>query len=181
MGRIVSTVIVSLDGITESPGDWGMRFFDADAQRDSLKRLLNSEAMLMGRQTYEALSAVWPTRSGPFADRINSIKKYVVSSRLAGSSWTHSELLTGDVVETIGMLKTSAVADLTIFGFGQLARTLFQANLVDELRMAISPVFVGQGDGLHTLAKRRDMRLVSSETLPTGVVVLTYRPPAVDA
>jgi dihydrofolate reductase len=181
MGRIVATVMTSLDGVTESPGDWGMRYFDEDAQRDSLKRLMISDAMLMGRLTYEALVAAWSQRQGPFADRINSIKKHVFSSTMQDASWANSSVVGGDVVEEARRLKSGSSGDLTIFGFGQLARALFEADLLDELRMAINPVLVGRGDGFASQRGRRDMKLVSSETLPTGIVVLTYRPSAPSA
>jgi dihydrofolate reductase len=176
MGRIVATVMTSLDGVTESPGDWGMRYFDEDAQRDSLKRLLISDAMLMGRLTYEALGAAWSQRHGPFADRINSIRKHVFSSTMQAASWTSSSIVAGDVVGEARKLKSASNGDLTIFGFGRLARALFDADLLDELRMAVHPILVGRGDGFASQRSRRDMKLVSSETLPTGVVVLTYRP-----
>ncbi len=176
MGRIVATVMTALDGVTESPGDWGMRYFDEDAQRDSLKRLMISDAMLMGRLTYEALSAAWSQRQGPFADRINAIRKHVFSSTMQDAHWANASVLGGDVVDGARALKSAAIGDLTIFGFGQLARALFEADLLDELRMAVNPVLVGRGDGFASQRSRRDMKLVSSETLPTGVVVLTYRP-----
>jgi dihydrofolate reductase len=178
MGRIVATVMTSLDGVTESPGDWGMRYFDQDAQRDSLKRLMISDAMLMGRLTYEALGAAWSQRQGAFADRINSIRKYVFSSTMQVAPWANSLVVAGDVVEETRQLKSTSSGDLTIFGFGKLPRALFEAALLDELRVAINPVLVGRGDGFASQRSRRDMMLVSSETLPTGVVVLTYRPSA---
>jgi dihydrofolate reductase len=178
MGRIVATVMTSLDGVTESPGDWGMRYFDEDAQRDSLKRLMISDAMLMGRLTYEALGAAWSQRHGAFADRINSIRKYVFSSTMQVAPWANSLVVAGDVVEETRKLKSTSSGDLTIFGFGKLPRALFAADLLDELRMAINPVLVGRGDGFASQRSRRDLKLVSSETLPTGVVVLTYRPSA---
>jgi dihydrofolate reductase len=176
MGRIVATVMTSLDGVTESPGDWGMRYFDEDAQRDSLKRLMISDAMLMGRLTYEALGTAWSQRQGPFADRINSIKKHVFSSTMQDAPWANSSVVGGNVVDEARRLKLASSGDLTIFGFGQLVRALFEADLLDELRMAVNPVLVGRGDGFASQRSRRDMKLVSSETLPTGVVVLTYRP-----
>jgi dihydrofolate reductase len=178
MGRIVATVMTSLDGVTESPGDWGMRYFDEDAQRDSLKRLMISDAMLMGRLTYEALGTAWSQRQGPFADRINSIRKYVFSSTMRVAPWANSLVVAGDVVEETRKLKSTSSGDLTIFGFGKLPRALFAADLLDELRMAINPVLVGRGDGFASQQSRRDLKLVSSETLPTGVAVLTYRPSA---
>ena len=178
MGRIVATVMTSIDGVTESPGDWGMRYFDEDAQRDSLKRLMISDAMLMGRLTYEALRAAWSQRQGPFADRINVIPKHVFSSTMQDAPWANASIVRGDVVQEAKTLKSKARGDLTIFGFGQLARALLAAGLLDELRIAINPVLVGNGDGLGSQRLRRDMRLVSSEALPTGVVVVTYRPAA---
>jgi dihydrofolate reductase len=135
-----------------------------------------SDAMLMGRLTYQALGAAWSQRQGPFADRINAIKKYVLSSTLASTEWANATVMNGDVVENVRQLRAAAHGDLTIFGFGQLARALLVADLLDELRMAVNPVLVGRGDGFASQRSRRDMKLVSSETLPTGVVVLTYRP-----
>lgn len=105
MGRVVVTVMTSLDSVTESPGDWGMRYFDEDAQRDSLKRLMISDAMLMGRLTYQELGAAWSQRKGPFADRINAIKKYVFSSTLASTEWANATVMNGDVVENVRQLR----------------------------------------------------------------------------
>jgi dihydrofolate reductase len=178
MGRIVATVMTSIDGVTESPGEWGMRTFDEDAQRDSIKRLAISDAMLMGRLTYQALAAAWSQRQGPFADRINAIRKVVFSSTLADAAWSNATVMSGNPVEAARKLRAEATGDLTIFGFGRLARALLDADLLDELRTAVNPVLVGVGDGFGSQRSRRDMTLVSSETLPTGVVVLVYRPAA---
>jgi dihydrofolate reductase len=160
----------------------GERYFDEDAQRDSLKRLMISDAMLMGRLTHEALGAAWSQRQGAFADRINAIRKYVFSSTMqVAAPWANSLVVAGDVVEETRKLKSTSSGDLTIFGFGKLAGVLFAANLLDELRMAVNPILVGRGDGFASQRSRREMKLVSSETLPTGVVVLTYRPSAASA
>jgi dihydrofolate reductase len=102
----------------------------------------------------------------------------VFSSTMQVASWTNSLVVAGDVVEETRKLKLTSSGDLTIFGFGKLPRALFVADLLDELRMAINPVLVGRGDGFASQRSRRDLKLVSSETLPTGVVVLTYRPSA---
>jgi dihydrofolate reductase len=168
--------MVSLDGVTESPGDWAMRYFDDDAQRDSLKRLLISDAMLMGRVTYGALSAAWSARTGPFADRINSIRKYVFSSTMTGADWGNAVVISDPVVDAVRRMRSDASGDLTIFGHGQLGRALLDAGLMDELRVAVYPALVGKGDGLGSQRARRDLSLAVSETLPNGVVVLTYRP-----
>jgi len=177
MGRIVSTMMVSADGITEAPVEWGMRYFDEDQRRDAVKRMLISDGLLMGRLTYEAFAAVWPDRQGAFADRLNTLPKFVFSSSLAQAGWVNSTILPADdIARAAARLKQETSGDLVVFGHGRLARTLLEAQLIDELRMAIKPVLVGKGEGLRSQKIRCDLTLASCETFHNGVVVHTYRP-----
>jgi dihydrofolate reductase len=175
MRKITESTLVSLDGVFGDPQLWAMQYFDDDAQQDALKRLLISDAMLMGRYTYEALSRVWPTRAGAFADRINAIKKYVFSSTLTAADWNNTEIVRGDVATEVFKIKQQDGQDLTIYGHGRLSETLMREGLIDEFRFSIHPIFVGSGKLLLREDEKHKLTLASGTTLATGVVVVIYR------
>jgi len=151
-----------------------MQYFDETAQTDGLKRLLISEAMLLGRTTYEALARSWSNRTGGFADRINAIPKFVFSSTLARADWGNAVLVHGDVISETQRLKEEGERDLVIFGHGRLTKTLLTAGLVDEVRLLVMPVFAGHGELLFTEMRKRSLTLTQSTILPTGVGILVY-------
>src|SRR5499426_3593917 len=122
-----------------------MQYFDQAAQEDALSLLSNSDAMLMGRRTYEIFSAVWPTQSGPYADRLNNIRKYVFSSTLQQADWNNATIIAGDVAAKAAKLKSQDGQNLVIYGHGPLGQALLEHGLLDELRLFIHPVIVGRG------------------------------------
>ena len=133
--------------------------------------------MLMGRNTYQALSTAWSTREGEFADTINAIQKYVISSTLRSTEWNNSTILRGDVITNVTELKQQDGQDLMIYGHGPLGQTLLEHGLLDEIRLSVHPIIVGTGTLFHRDAqKKTPLELVASEPLPNGVIVLTYRP-----
>jgi dihydrofolate reductase len=175
MRKIIESTLVSLDGVIEDPHLWAMNYFDNEAQEDALELLLASDAMLMGRRTYEIFAGVWPARTGDYADRMNSIRKYVFSSTLERADWNNSSIIRGDVATEVGKLKQQDGQGLVIYGHGPLGQTLLEQRLLDELRLWIHPLVVGRGKLLFREGEKTILKLVAKKTLGTGVVVLSYR------
>jgi dihydrofolate reductase len=186
MGKIVATEYVSLDGVVEAPGG-GEEFehagwtFEIDrgpeGDKFKLDETLNSEALLLGRVTYEGFAAAWPSMEGEFADKFNSMPKYVVSSTLQEPEWNNSTVLKGEVVEEVSKLRQRLDGDLVVHGSAQLVQTLIEHDLVDELRVMVFPVVLGTGKRLFggTSDKKR-LRLVDSKTVGDGIAILIYQP-----
>ena len=176
MRTIVESTLVSADGVIGDPPQWAMGYRDEEVQAEALDRLSGSDAMLMGRATYELFAATWPAQSGDFADRMNSIRKYVFSSTLAQADWNNSTIIRGDTVAEVTRLKQQDGLDLALYGHGLLAQTLLEHGLIDELRLSIHPVLVGGGRLLFREGQKKPLTFVSAKTFGTGVVVLTYEP-----
>jgi dihydrofolate reductase len=186
MGRIVVTEFVSLDGVIEAPGG-GEDFkhagwtFEIDrgeeGDRYKLDETMAADALLLGRRTYEAFAAAWPSMTGEFADKFNGMPKYVVSSTLEDPKWNNSTVLSGDVVEEVSKLRREADGDVQVHGSAQLVQTLVENGLVDELHLMVFPVVLGSGKRLfgETSDKHR-LRLADSQTVGDGVLILTYVP-----
>ncbi len=186
MGRIVVTEFVSLDGVIEAPGG-GEDFehagwtFQIDRGEDGDKfktdETMSSEALLLGRVTYDGFAAAWPNMQGDFADKFNSMPKYVVSSTLADPPWTGSTVISGDVVAEIRRLREESDGDLVVHGSASLVQTLIENDLVDELHLMVFPVVLGKGKRLFgdTTAKK-PMRLTDSKVVGDGVAILIYQP-----
>ena len=154
MGKIVISENVSLDGVIEDPaGVEGFRlggwFFETDrgedGERFTLDKALDTEALLLGRRTYEFFAATWPSRGGELAGKMNSLPKYVVSSTLEDPDWNNSTVVKGDVVDEVSTLKQERGGEIVVLGSPQLARALIEHGLVDELRLMIYPVLLGAG------------------------------------
>jgi dihydrofolate reductase len=186
MGRIVITEFVSLDGVMEAPGggeDYehaGWTFeIDRGAEGDKFKldETFASEALLLGRVTYEGFAAAWPSVEGEFADKFNTMPKYVVSSTLEKADWTNSTVLRGDVTKEVAKLKQDQDGDIVVHGSARLVQTLIEHDLVDEFRLMVFPVVLGSGKRLFgdTSDKKR-LRLTDSKTVGDGVAVLIYEP-----
>jgi dihydrofolate reductase len=184
MGKIVMSENVSLDGVIEDPagvdgfrlGGW---FWETDRGEDgeqfTLDKTLGTEALLLGRRSYEFFAATWPSRGGELADKLNSLPKYVVSSTLEAPDWNNSTVLKGDVVDEVSNLKQELDGEIVVLGSPQLARTLIEHDLVDELRLMIYPVVLGAGARLFgETSDKKPMRLVDTQTVGDGVAILTY-------
>ena len=188
MGRIVVTEFVSIDGVMEDPGggesyERGGWAFEVErgeeGDRFKLAELQEADAQLLGRVTYEGFAKAWPgmTDDVGFADKMNSMPKYLVSSTLKDPSWTNTTVLDGDVVEEIAKVKREVDGVILVAGSAKLVHTLIEHDLVDELRLMVFPIVLGHGKRVFadTSAKKR-LRLVDSQVVGDGVVVLTYQP-----
>jgi dihydrofolate reductase len=186
MGKIVKSNFVSLDGVVQDPagnegfrlGGWVGPLKDRqDLSKLALDEALGAEALLLGRRSYEFLAALWPSRSGELADRLNSLPKYVVSSTLEGPDWNNSTVLRGDVVNEVSKLKQELNGEIVVPASFQLLHTLIEHDLVDELRLMIIPVVLGAGERLFgETSDMKPMRLVDTQTIDNGVAFLTYEP-----
>jgi dihydrofolate reductase len=142
-----------------------------------LREALGTEALLLGRRTFEVFAANWPARDGEYAERFNSLPKFVVSSTLEDPEWNNSKVLGGDVVEEVSRLKRELDGEIVVYGSIRLARALIEHDLVDELRLMLYPVVLGTGERLFgELSDRKPLRLVDARTLGDGVVIHTYEP-----
>jgi dihydrofolate reductase len=177
MGRIVISENVSLDGVTQDPagvegfrlGGWIGRIGSQgreEAAKVALAEALGAEAFLLGRRSYEFLAARWPSRSGPLAERLNSLPKYVVSSTLQAPVWNNTTVLKGDVIDEVSELKQEIDGEIVVAASFQLWHTLMEHDLVDELRLMIYPVVLGAGERLFgETSDKKPMRLVSAKTV----------------
>jgi dihydrofolate reductase len=186
MGRIVVTEFVSLDGVMQAPGG-GEEFKHAgwtfeinrgdDGEKFKLDETMDSEALLLGRKTYEGFAAAWPSMEGEFADKFNSMPKYVVSSTLENPEWTNTTVLEGDVAESVSKLRQELDGDIVVHGSAQLVQTLLDEDLVDELRLMVFPVVLGTGKRLFGgMSDKKPLRLTESKTVGDGVSILIYQP-----
>jgi len=178
--RIVVSEFVSLDGVVEDPR-WTFRFGSEEQERFKLDELAASDALLLGRVTYEGFAAAWPRMNDEegFADRMNGYPKYVVSTTLEEPlEWNNSTLIKGDIVEQFTDLKRQDGKDIAVHGSATLVRTLMEHDLIDELRLMVFLIVVGKGKRLFGEAEEtKAMELVEAKPLgPNGVLVLTYRP-----
>jgi dihydrofolate reductase len=195
--RIVVAEFMSLDGVVQAPGGpeedtdggfrhggWSQRFFDEEVMGAAFDEAMTSaDALLFGRRTWQTMAAAWPERAGdPFADQMNAIPKYVVSSTLGDDdlTWNNTTRIPGEeAVARITKLRESDGGDLLIMGSPTLVRTLLQEDLVDELRVMIEPVILGGGKTIFPEdGEMRTLELASTVTSSTGVHVCTYRPTA---
>jgi dihydrofolate reductase len=186
VGRIVVTEFVSLDGVVQAPGGgeefkhagWSFeinRGEEGDAFK--LDETMSSEALLLGRVTYEGFAAAWPSREGEFADKFNSMPKYVVSSTLEEPGWSNSTVLKGDVVEEVARLRQDQDGDIVVHGSPQLVQTLIEHDLVDEYRLMVFPVVLGIGKRLFgETSDKKPLRLIDSKVVGDGVAILVYEP-----
>ena len=187
MGKLVISTNVSLDGVVQDPdgeegfrlGGWFGQFGGNDIQewaKVEFEEALRTEALLLGRRSDEWFAARWASRPGEWADRLNSLPKYVVSSTLEEPRWTNSTVLKGDVVSQVSKLKRELDGDIVIYASYQLGRTLMEHDLVDELRLFVYPVVLGDGERLFgETSDKKPLRLVGARTVGDGLVFLTYQ------
>jgi dihydrofolate reductase len=186
MGTIVISENVSLDGVVEDPtgeegfqrGGWGVRMGDDDRAawaKFFTDEALGADALLLGRRSYEYFGARFPSRTGAWADRLNSMPKYVVSSTLVDPDWANSTVLVGDVVEAVSKLKGELDGEIVVYASRLLVGTLIEHDLVDELRLVVFPVVLGAGERLFgETGDRKPMRLVDTRSIGDGLAHLTY-------
>src|SRR5271156_5572907 len=188
MGKIVMSgpQNASLDGVVQDPdgeegfrlGGWFLEFGGKDLEgwnKVALDDALSAEAWLLGRRSYEFFGVRWRPRSGELADRINSMPKYVVSSTLEDPEWNNTTVLNGDLVTEVSKLKQELDGEIIVPGSYQLARTLLEHDLVDELRLVIFPVVLGDGERLFgETSDKKPMRLLNVNTIGDGLAFVTY-------
>jgi len=187
MGRIVVTEFVSLDGVIEAPGGgegyrhdgWSFEIDRGDAGNAfKLDETMDSAALLLGRRTYEGFAAAWPERDGEFADKFNTMPKYVVSSTLRDPSWANTTVLSGDVADEVARLVKEQDGNIVVHGSAQLVQALLDNDLVDELRLMVFPVLLGDGKRLFgSLGDKKRLQLASSTVVGDGVAILIYARP----
>jgi dihydrofolate reductase len=185
VGRIVVTEFVSLDGVMEDPGGsesfkhggWSFEISRGDeGDKFKLDEAFASDALLLGRKTYEGFAAAWPSRDGGFADKFNSMPKYVVSSTLQNPEWNNSTVLNGDLAQEVAKLKQQHDGDIVVHGSAQLVQSLLEQDLVDELRLMVFPVVLGSGKRLFgETSDKKPLKLADSKTVGDGVDILIYK------
>jgi dihydrofolate reductase len=189
MAQIIVTEFVSLDGVMEDPGGsedfkhggWTFEIDRGEGDEFKLDETIGSDALLLGRVTFEGFAAAWPSREGEFADKFNSMPKYVVSSTLGDPDWNNSTVLDGDVVDGVSRLRNELDGNIVVHGSGLLVQTLLEHDLVDELRLMVFPVVLGSGRRLFSDASdKKRLHLVESRTVGDGVLILVYRRKADD-
>ena len=186
MGKIVISENVSLDGVVQDPtgeegfrhGGWFLQVGDKDREewgKVEFQEALGTEALLLGRRSDEWFATRWESRTGAWADRLNSLPKYVVSSTLEEPKWSNSTVLKGEVVDEVSKLKQELDGDIVVYASYQLGRTLIEHDLVDELRLVVYPVILGAGERLFgETSDKKPMRLVDTKTIGDGLAFLTY-------
>ncbi|WP_162606169.1 dihydrofolate reductase family protein [Jiangella asiatica] len=180
MRTIINSTFVSLDGVVNHMDKWHFDYVDAESDEFALEQLRAADAMLMGRKTYEVYAGAWPGRDGEYADAINAIPKHVASTTLQNPAWHNTSVLDGDLVEAVRALRAQDGTSILMHGYGPVAKTLLQADLLDELHLWVHPHLAGAGDENdlllhHGLTKK--LELTATRTLNSGVVVLTLRNP----
>jgi len=186
MGRIIATEFVSLDGVVEAPGggedfEYGGWSFEIDRGEEGNKfkvdETFESEALLLGRKTYEGFAAAWPSRTGEFADKFNRMPKYVVSSTLGTPEWSNTTVLRGDLALEVGRLRERPGGPIVVHGSATLVQGLLERDLLDELRLMVYPVVLGKGRRLFgSTTNKKRMRLRSSKVVGDGVEIVIYEP-----
>ncbi|HJP67246.1 MAG TPA: dihydrofolate reductase family protein [Actinomycetota bacterium] len=188
MGRLVASEFLTLDGVIEAPGHdehrdgknaWALQGATEDQQHFKIEELLSAEALLLGRVTYQIFAAFWPSapRDEGFADKMNAMRKYVVSTTLRTAEWNNTVVINGEVAERVSRIKQETVGDIMLHGSADLFNALLGEGLVDELRMMVFPIRLGSGKRLfREAADIQHFQLVSTRSFASGVAVLTYEP-----
>jgi dihydrofolate reductase len=186
MGRIIVTEFVSLDGVMEDPGGsedfkyggWSFEFSRGEeGDKFKLDETFDSTAQLLGRATYEGFADAWPSREGEFADKFNSMPKYVVSSTLKDPEWTNTTVIEPPVEQSVRKLKDDVDGNIVVHGSCQLAQTLLELDLVDELRLMVFPVVLGAGKRLFgDTSDKKPLRLTDHRIVGDGVAIMVYEP-----
>jgi dihydrofolate reductase len=177
MRKLIVSNSVTLNGRVDEVRDWALPGDDEEFVKHQTELLSHSDGLVLGRKSYEFFAAVWPSRSGEFPDRMNSIAKYVASSTIRDLEWENSHLIEGDVPEAVAKLKQEPGQDLVIYGSHNLTHSLLEHDLIDEYQLWVYPVVLGKGrsffeDGVERMA----LDLVDTTVIPPGVAILTYQP-----
>jgi dihydrofolate reductase len=185
MGKVVITEFITLDGVVEDPGGaedferggWAFKFDRGDAG-DKFKsdELMASDAMLLGRRTYEGFAEAWPSRTGEFADRFNALPKYVASTTLKNPEWQNTTVIDGDLATAVSELKEKLDGDIVVHGSVELSRALIAEGLVDELRLMVFPTVLGAGKRLFTETPDAAAYRLTDSQVAGDTQILVYVP-----
>ena len=176
MSKLVATLFISLDGVVESPEKWSFPYWNDEIAKFKHDETFSSDALLLGRVTYEGFAAAWPSRKDPegFADRFNSMPKHVATRTLKKLEWNNSHVIKGDIATEVSKLKQQPGKDTVIHGSPGLIRSLIPHDLIDEYRLLVYPIILGQGKRLFDETSKANLKLFDSKTYDTGVVKLVY-------
>ncbi len=186
MRKIIVSEFVTLDGVMEDPGGaekferggWAFQFERGpEGDKFKLDEVMDSDALLLGRLTYEEFELAWPSRTGEFADKMNGMPKYVVSTTLKEPAWNNSKVIKWNIAEEVSALKSTPGKDILIAGSGKLVNTLSQAGLIDEYRLMVYPVILGMGKRLFDQGTEAlPLKLVEAKPIGAGILILIYHP-----
>ena len=180
MGRIVNSTFVSIDGVINHMEAWHFAYISDESEQIALEQMQASDALLMGRHTYDVYASAWPNRDGVVAETINSMPKYVVSTTLEKADWNNTTVIKGDLVGEVAKLKQQG-GDILMYGFGPVANTLITSGLLDVLHLWVHPHFAGVGGPGDLLLKQDNntrLELIGTRILKSGIVLLSYQVPA---
>lgn len=186
MRKLIITEFMSLDGVFQAPGPdgsgfkyegWTFSYHSEEFEKFKMDELNRTDMLLLGRVTYDDFAQAWPKMGdNPFADKFNSMPKYVVSKTLKRAQWNNSQIISDNVVDEIKKLKNQDGGDMTVHGSGTLARFLIENNLADEVTVLLYPVVLGTGKQLFTDMQKTGLKLIESKPFQSGIVVLRYQP-----
>jgi len=179
MRKLIANEYVTLDGVMESPEKWQFPYLSDDVAEVIKSQILEADAILLGRVTYEIFAASWPSRTNNefgVADKLNAAPKFVVSKTLERADWNNSTIIGGEVEKEISKLKQQPGGDITLIGSGQLLQTLMLSALIDEYRLLLHPVVLGGGTRLFAGGVQARLELVEARRFTSGVVLLRYQP-----
>ena len=190
MGKVVVSEFMTVDGVMEDPGGaeqfdrggWAFKFERGpEGDKFKLDEVMAAEALLLGRETYEGFAQAWPSRTDEvgFAEKMNSMPKYVVSTTLQNPEWDNSTVISENVPQRVSELRDRAGGDVLVYGSAQLSQWLTRKKLVDEYRLMVFPVVLGAGKRLFADTPEAEaLQLTDSRTVGAGITILIYRPAA---
>jgi dihydrofolate reductase len=176
MGKIINSTFVSIDGVINHMEAWHFAYIDDETEQIALEQIEPTEALLMGRNTYDVYASAWPSRDGGLADKLNSMPKYVASTTLDKADWNNTTVIKGDLVTEVAALKQQG-GDILMHGFGPVAHTLMTNGLLDVVHLWVHPHFAGvggPGDLLLSPGNNTRLELIGTRILKSGVVMLSY-------
>ncbi|MBA3873466.1 MAG: dihydrofolate reductase family protein [Anaerolineae bacterium] len=178
MRKIIVSTMVSLNGVMESPQNWSFDYMNDEIMKYAFDQLFATDALIMGRLTFEGFAEAWSSRAGAdaFADRMNALPKFVASRTLKEPLTWNSTLLKGDIPKAITELKQQSGQDILQFGAGELTRTLIPHGLIDEIRLLVFPVAIGGGGHIFETIEKTSMKLLDTKIFSNGVMAVHYQP-----
>ncbi len=174
MRKVVVTEFLSLDGVMEAPHLWSFPYWNDEIEKFKHDELFASDAQLLGRVTYQGFASAWPSRTGEYADRLNNLPKYVVSTTLETAEWHNSHLIKENIAEEVIRLKQQPGQNILVHGSRALVQTLMQHQLIDEYNLLVYPLILGSGMRLLNEGDTASLKLVEARPFSSGVVLLRY-------